>query len=190
MRIIVPSQLNTRRLYAGSCVALLVIGLTFAIRGDIIGALGAEFSLTKEQLGWIASAAFWGYTACILIGGQICDVLGIGKLLYLACWAHILGVLLTIFATGFWTLCGAKLTIGVANALLEAAINPLIATIYPAQKTEKLNRAHAWFPWGIVGGGIAALLLTEVHVGWRWKMGRILDPLLFTAPSTGDWKFR
>jgi hypothetical protein len=49
-------------MFFGSCLALLVIGMTFAIRGDIVGAVGAEFSLSKEQLGWMASAAFWGYT--------------------------------------------------------------------------------------------------------------------------------
>ncbi len=173
-----PSSDKSGRIFGGSCLALLVIGLTFAIRGDIIGDLGAEFSLTKEQLGWMASAAFWGYTACVLIGGQICDVFGIGRLLRLACMAHVAGILLTIFATGFWTLCAATLIIGIANALLEAAINPLVATIYPQQKTERLNRVHAWFPWGIVAGGVGAFLLTELGAGWRWKMALMLVPTL------------
>ena len=165
---------DSKRLFGASCVALLVIGLTFSIRGDIIGALGVQFALTNEQLGWIAGAAFWGYTACIFIGGHLCDFLGMGSLLNAACVVQVAGILLTIFAAGFWELWFATLAIGAANALLEAAINPLIATMYPAQKTQKLNSAHAWFPLGIVGGGLAAFLLTKMHVGWQWKMALIL----------------
>lgn len=37
-----PTVYRIQRLFAGSCLALLVIGLTFAIRGDIIGSLGKE----------------------------------------------------------------------------------------------------------------------------------------------------
>jgi MFS family permease len=169
---------NRKRLFAASCVALLVIGMTFSIRGDIIGPLGIAFALTKEQLGWIAGAAFWGYTGCIFIGGQLCDLVGMGRLIMLACMAHVAAILLTIFAGGFWELWFATLIIGVANALLEAAINPLVATIYPEQKTQRLNSVHAWFPWGIVSGGLAAFLLTKWNVGWQWKMTLILLPTL------------
>src|SRR4051794_24156386 len=95
---------DAKRLFTASCVALAVIGLTFSIRADIIGELGSQFALGNEQLGWMASAAFWGYTACIFVGGHLCDVLGIRKLLLLACAGHIVGILATIFAGGFWSL--------------------------------------------------------------------------------------
>lgn len=171
----VQSQ-NGRRLFAGSCLALVVVGLTFAIRGDIISDLGAEFQLTHEQLGWIAGAAFWGYLVAILIAGQLCDVLGMQLLLGLACGGHAVAIVLTICATGFWSLWLATLGIGVANALLEAAINPLVATIYPDRKTQKLNAVHAWFPLGIVIGGVSAYALTRLHFGWQIKMAVVLLP--------------
>jgi MFS family permease len=172
------SQHNAARLFAGSCLAMVVIGLTFAIRGDIIGDLGTQFQLTHEQLGWIAGAAFWGYVLSILIAGQLCDLVGMRRLLALACLAHCAGILLTVFASGFWSLWSATLGIGVGNALLEAAINPLVATIYPNQKTQKLNGVHAWFPWGIVIGGLLAYVLTRMQVGWQVKMALVLLPTL------------
>jgi MFS family permease len=174
---LMDTRLNAPRLFAGSCLALVVIGLTFAIRGDIIGDLGTRFQLTHEQLGWIAGAAFWGYVVSIIIAGQLCDLFGMKRLLWMAFVAHVAGVLLTIFAAGFWTLWGGTLTLGIGNALVEAAINPLIATIYPAQKTQKLNVLHAWFPWGIVLGGIFAFLMTRLHFGWQAKMWAILIPI-------------
>jgi MFS family permease len=168
---------NAPRLFTGSCLALVVIGLTFAIRGDIIGDLGTQFNLTHEQLGWIAGAAFWGYVVSIFIAGQLCDLFGMRRLLWMAFLAHVAGVLLTVFAVGFWTLWCGTLTLGIGNALVEAAVNPLIATIYPTQKTQKLNALHAWFPWGIVLGGLFAFLMTRLRFGWQAKMWAIMIPI-------------
>ncbi len=162
----------------GSCVALVAIALTFSIRGDILGDLSNEFQLTKEQVGWVAGAAFWGFTLSIFTGGQLCDFLGMGRILGLAFLGHTAGVLLTVFASGFWPLWFGTLVIGFANGMVEAAINPLIATVYPEQKTEKLNALHAWFPGGIVIGGLAAFGMTELHFQWQIKMAVILLPVI------------
>lgn len=169
---------NARRLFIGSCLTMIVSGMTFAIRGDTIGELGAQFQLTHEQLGWIAGAAFWGFVICVLIAGQLCDWLGMGRLLLTGCLFHSCGVLLTIFAAGFWPLWFGTLAIGMGNALAEAAVNPLVATIYSGQKTQKLNAVHAWFPWGIVLGGLSAFGLTQLHFGWQIKTALILVPTL------------
>jgi MFS family permease len=169
---------NATRLFGGSCLTLIVSGMTFAIRGDIIGDLGTQFRFTHEQLGWIAGAAFWGFVLCIFLAGQLCDFLGMGRLLGLACLAHTSGVVLTIFAAGFWPLWLGTLSMGVGNALVEAAINPLVATIYPTQKTHKLNVLHAWFPWGIVMGGLIGFAMTRLHAEWQLKIAVILIPTL------------
>jgi MFS family permease len=52
--------------------------MTFAIRGDIMGALGRDFTLSNEDIGWIAGTAFWGFTLSIFFGGQIVDNIGMG----------------------------------------------------------------------------------------------------------------
>jgi MFS family permease len=41
-----------------------------------------------------------------------------------------------------------------ANGLCEAVINPLVATLFPKQKTHYLNILHAGWPGGIVLGGL------------------------------------
>jgi MFS family permease len=173
-----PTAHNPKRLFLASCLTMIVLGMVFAIRGDTIDALRTEFSLTNEQLGWISGAAFWGFLASILVGGQLCDLLGMGRLLGLAFLGHTGGVLLTIFASGFWTLWIATLAIGLANGFVEASINPLIATAYPDRKTQRLNALHAWFPGGIVIGGLAAYLLTFMRIGWQTKTALILLPTL------------
>ena len=104
--------------------------MSFAIRGDIMGDFEPIFPLNKTNVGWIAGAAFWGFGLSIFIGGPLCDVLGMGTIMRLAAAGHIGGTLLTIFAPNFPVLFLATVIIGIANGLVEAAINPLVATIY------------------------------------------------------------
>jgi MFS family permease len=177
---------NKSRFFVASCIALVVTAMSFAIRGDIMPALGAQFSLTKEQLGWIAGTAFWGFTLAMVFGGPLCDVVGMGRLIIGAFVGHVAGILLTIFAVDFWTLYFGTLLIGIGNGLVEAACNPLIATIYPDNKTEKLNHFHVWFSGGIVIGGLLAYGLTQfapslqlsAKLTWQVKMAAMLLPAL------------
>ena len=64
-------------------------------------------------------AAFWGFTLAMMIGGPLCDVLGMGRLISFAFVGHLAGILLTIFAQGFGTLYAGTLLIGLANGFVE-----------------------------------------------------------------------
>lgn len=167
-----------RRLFLASCLALIATAMTFAVRGDIIGDLGATFALNKESLGLAAGAWAYGFTISIFFGGLIVDALGMGRILTLAFVCHLLGIALTIFANGFWMLFGGTIAIGLGNGLVEAAINPLTATIYADRKTERLNMLHVWFPGGIVIGGLVAFAMSKLGLGWQSKMAVILIPVL------------
>jgi MFS family permease len=157
-------------------MALIATAMSFAIRGDIMGDFETIFALNKTNLGWIAGAAFWGFGLSIFIGGPLCDVLGMGTIMRLAAAGHIGGTLLTIVAPNFEVLFLATVIIGIANGLVEAAVNPLIATIYDKEKTTKLTALHAWFPGGIVIGGVLAYLFTQIGLGWQAKMLLMLVP--------------
>ncbi|MDK3159429.1 MFS transporter [Kamptonema cortianum] len=170
--------MNPNRLFIASCVALIVTAMSFAVRGDIMGALETQFSLSKEQLGWIAGTAFWGFTLAMLFGGPLCDLLGMGRLIVIAFIGHLAGITLTIFAQGYWGLYIGTLAIGIGNGLVEAACNPLVASIYPHEKTKKLNQFHVWFPGGIVIGGLICFALSSANIGWQWKVGAMVLPTL------------
>ena len=64
----------------------------------------------------------------------------------LAFIGHLGGIILTLFARDFGCLFSGTLLIGIGNGMVEAACNPLIATLYPNEKTKMLNRFHVWFP--------------------------------------------
>lgn len=172
-------------LFAASCIALIVTAMSFAIRGDIITQLGGQFHLNHAQLGWISYTASLGFTLSMLVGGPLCDVIGMRRMLFLAVIGHAIGIVMTILATDFWTLFFSTLGFGIANGFVEAACNPLIATLYPDEKIRRLNLFHVWFPGGIVIGGVAAYAITELHLGgdnaWKIKMATMLVPLVVYA---------
>ena len=60
--------------------------------------MGTQFNLTKEQLGWIFSPAFYGFTLAMIFGGPLCDVIGMKRLLVLAFIGHIAGVIVYLVA--------------------------------------------------------------------------------------------
>ena len=170
-------RINQKRLFIASCIALVTTAMTFSIRGDILGTLGNVFNINHEQQGLINLAGIWGFPIAILITGPLCDLLGMRFLLGLACLGHIVGVVATILspAYGFPMLLASTLVIGFANGTVEAVVNPLTATVYKDDKTAKLNMLHAWWPGGLVIGGLIALGLEQYfHAGWQVKMATIL----------------
>jgi len=168
---------NRDRLFIASCLALLVTSLSFGIRAGLIEPLGAEFHLSNTEMGVIASMAFLGFPIAMIIGGPLCDVVGMGKLLLIAFVFHLFGILLTIFAQGFWTLFISTFFIGFANGMVEAACNPLVTTMYTNNRITMLNRFHVWFPGGIVIGGLIVYLFTKINLSWQIQVGMMLIPL-------------
>src|ERR1035438_10220515 len=109
------TALHRNQLFTASCLALLVTSLSFGIRAGILNDLGVQFQLNASELATITATAFWGFPLAIVIGGFIVDIIGMKKLLVLAFIFHLAGIVLTIFAGGYWTLFISTLLIGIAN---------------------------------------------------------------------------
>ncbi len=172
-------QQNNQRdkLFLASRIALIFTAMTFAFRASLEGVWGSEFHLTKEQLGWIFSPAFYGFTLAMIFGGPLCDVLGMKRLLGLAFIGHMGGVIVYLVAKDATMLFVGTLCIGIGNGMVEAACNPLTVTLYPENKTTMLNRFHVWFPGGIVIGGIVSyLLLDQLHLDWHILIATLFIP--------------
>ncbi len=171
-------NINKNRLFLASCISLVVTAMTFAIRAGILGQLGADFGLSDTQLGFVNSMAFWGFPLATIIGGLVYNSVGPRNLMIVAFASHILGIVLTIFAGGFWTLLISTFFIGFANGSVEAACNPMIADMYTKKRTIMLNKFHVWFPGGIVIGALLSKYMTDAAMGWQLQIGIMLIPTL------------
>lgn len=170
--------MNQSRLFRASCVALITTAMSFALRGGATGDWITQFNLTNEQVGWVNGTAFWGFTLAMMFGGPLVDALGFKRILGIAFIGHLAGILLTIFAWDFKSLFCGTLLFGIANGSVEAACNPLVATLYPKDTTTRLNNFHVWFPGGIVIGGLVAFFFGKLGLGWKAQFATMLLPLI------------
>ncbi|MEW5248038.1 MFS transporter [Microbulbifer sp. 2201CG32-9] len=169
-------SINKNKLFFASCLALTVTAMTFAIRAGILSQLGRDFSLTDAELGWINAMAFLGFPVATMIGGVLYNLVGAKKLILMAFFGHLLGVVLTIAAEGFWGLLISSFCIGFANGSVEAGCNPLVANLYQNNKTAMLNKFHVWFPGGIVVGALVSKLMTDLGLDWTLQIAVMLLP--------------
>ncbi len=171
----IPIAPNAKRLLWAGFMAILAAGVGFAIRGGILANWSAEFNFTQLETGLINGAGFTGFCFGIIIGGIIADKIGYGKLVVAAFLFHVVSALVTFGAssgmatkTAFVYLWSGTFIFAVANGTLEAVANPLVATLFPHNRTHYLNILHASWPAGLVLGGLAGTFLGE-KLAWGWK---------------------
>lgn len=177
---------NAGRLLWAGFTAILAAGVGFGVRGGILANWGAEFGFTGTELGSISGAGLTGFCFGIIIGGIVCDKLGYGKLVIAAFAFHVLSAFVTFAASpdqapsvAFNLLYWGTFIFAVANGTLEAVANPLVATLFPNNRTHYLNILHASWPAGLVLGGAIGWFLGE-GMKWDWKLqlGLFLLPTL------------
>ncbi|MEX0711012.1 MAG: MFS transporter [Pirellulales bacterium] len=162
---------NNRRLFICSCIALVTSAFTFSLHGDVMQEMGTTFNFKQQQNGEIGKAIFYGMAISMLFGGFICDSLGIKRIMFLALASHLSGTLGMVFSknvdftssdNAYWWLYVSGLLMGFGNGFTEVGINPLVATLYHKQKTHFLNILHAWWPGGLIIGGLLAVFMRKV----------------------------
>ena len=173
---------NSKRLFYGSCFALITTAFSFSIRAGILPQLAESFDLSGQQLGFINSMWFLGFPISMILGGLFYHTIGPKKIMQFAFFTHTLGIILTIFSGGYTGLLVSTLLIGIGNGCTEAACNPMIADAYKGkQMNTLLNRFHMWFPGGIVLGSLVSLLMTELSLGWQAQIWIIMIPTFIYA---------
>jgi putative MFS transporter len=181
---------NSKRLFYGSCFALITTAFSFAIRAGVLGELGKAFSLNATQLGFINQMWFLGFPISMVLGGIFYNAIGPKRIMQIAFFAHGVGLLLTIFSGAYGGLLAGMLFIGIGNGCTEAACNPMIATAYSGRMMNTLmNRFHMWFPGGIFLGSLLSFGMTELELGWQAQFGIIIIPTLIYAYLFWGQKF-
>jgi MFS transporter, putative metabolite:H+ symporter len=176
------SDQTNKRLFYGSCFALITTAFSFSIRAGILPQLGEAFQLSAKQLGFINQMWFVGFPISMVIGGIFYRTIGPKRIMIFAFFAHTLGILLTIYSGGYTGLLISTLFIGIGNGCTEAACNPMIADGYSGKMMNTLlNRFHMWFPGGIVLGSLVSLFMTKMNLGWEAQIWIILIPTLIYA---------
>ena len=175
--------LNRGRLFLIANLSIFMIGLGFAIRaniaGDIQTELFNELDLTRSgtMIGEVLGATFIGFALTLLFGSALVDHLGMKRVLLFSALGFIIGSaivltasLLPVDASTYWWIYAGFLLTGLGWGAVEAGSNPMVTALYPEQKTHRLNILHAWWPAGIVVGGLLGMVLGVLDVAWQWNL--------------------
>src|SRR2546428_583164 len=144
-----------------------------------------DVTRSASMIGAILGVPFLGFALTIAIGSPLLDYIGMGLLLPLSGICFTAGALIMVFAgqipsgPGLYVVIwGGALVTGIGWGLVETVINPLIATLNPDDKKAKLNTLHAWWPGGLVIGGLIGVVLSSFGIGWQAKLFVIAAPAL------------
>jgi len=183
-------EINSNRLFWGSCFALITTAFSFSIRAGILPQLGEELNLSAEQLGYINSMWFLGFPISMVIGGIIYHSVGPKRIMQFAFLSHAIGIIMTIYSGSYVGLLISTLLIGLGNGCTEAACNPMIADTYRGVTMSKMmNRFHMWFPGGIVIGSLISKFMTDANLSWESQIWVILIPTIAYAVLFFGQKF-
>ena len=183
---------NAQRLLWAGFMAILAAGVGFSIRAGILGQWAEQYGFTQTELGAITGGGLTGFGIIILLSSLIADRIGFGPLMFAAFVMHLISAGLTLatgaaFAAGgkplaFQCLFWGMFLFAIGNGIAEAVVNPLVATLFPKNKTHYLNILHAGWPGGLILGGLASYFMAggagTKPVPWQIQISLFLVPVV------------
>ncbi len=193
--------LNRGRLFWLSVLALFTAAMSASLRAATASGIKEQWidpvasADAGRLIGEALGASFLGFAVTLFITSALLDIIGTKRML-LACGAcFIAGTLTILFAGSLATGTGihgvlwiGMLVCGIGWGLAESAINPLTAQLYPEDTTHRLNVLHAWWPGGLIVGGLAGYFLADA-LSWQAILGLTLTPAVLVIVIALGTKF-
>lgn len=186
------NRINPRAVFWICVLAVFTAALSFSVRTGASGAMKAALfdSTVPLHSGEMIAAAlgnsFLGFALSLIVLSPLLDTLGTKRVVLFCSACFVAGPLLILAAPhmGDTDAVYAMLTVGMivcgfAWGAMEASVNPMTAALYPDDKTHRLNVLHAWWPAGIVAGGLLSVLVfAQLELPWEVLIALIPVPAL------------
>jgi MFS family permease len=183
---------NKKIIFIMSCLSLLSIGFAFSLRASVADDLRGLFTAidpirSATMVGGALGIAFMGYAIMGSVLAPFIDALGMGRLMKISAVMLIAGSIIVPFAPNYtsgngiyWAIWLGVLIQGFAWGIIDVVTNPLLGALYPDDKVHKLNILHAWWPGGIMLGGVLGLAVGAAGMSWKIKfLLPIIPSLIF-----------
>jgi MFS family permease len=187
---------NARRLLLVGFFAIFAAGVGFSVRGAALVHWATAYNFTQTELGGISGGGLWAMGIIFILGSIFADKVGYGRLMVMAVIAHLLSAGLQLCTDQVYgsfpdqkagqeavklTLTAAMILFAVGNGICEVVVNPMVATLFPNNKTHYLNILHAGWPGGLVTGGVITYIMDKYEVYWMIQMSMFLIPVAIYA---------
>ena len=118
--------------------------------------------------------AFLGFCSALVVTSLLLDRVGMRRMFLSASVCFVLGSALLMFCGSFGgglatleAIRAGMFVSGLAWGITEGTINPMVASLYPEDTTHRMNILHAWWPAGLVVGGLAGVFGAQAGLDWR-----------------------
>lgn len=184
---------NHRSIFWISVLALFTAALANSVRAGAAGAMKTALfdpinpQNSGEMIGTVLGNSFLGFALSLLVISPLLDRIGAKRVILFAAACFIIGPGLVLAAAGagnsvYLLINIAMIIWGCGWGATEATINPLATTLYPDDKTGKLNTLHAWWPGGIIIGGLLSVLFfKQLDLSWELPVGLTIVPGVILA---------
>lgn len=171
---------------------LLRLNAASAIKHDFFDATNALTS--GAMIGEVLGVLFLGFAIANFVMAPLVDAIGLRRTHVLSVLLYLAGTLTLVSATpeSAWAwqlLWGGSLLQGLAWGSIEAALNPLVVTIYPTRKVLKLNLFHAAFALGMLIAAPACVLVEQLALGWKLQLGLVFIPAMIALALISRVKY-
>ena len=187
-------SIDRKRLHYVGNLSIFMIGLGFAVRANIAPDLQADIydkidlANSAAMVGEALGITFAGFALTLLFGSALVDLVGMKRMLLLSALGYLAGAaglltasLLPVSGVVEGLVLISLLFTGLGWGAVEAASNPMIAAMYPEEKAHRLNILHAWWPGGIVVGGLSGVAISAAHLAWQFNVVILALPALALA---------
>ena len=182
-------QIDPRRLFWIGVLGLFSAAVNTSLRAGVAARIKEHWLApidaihAGEMTGAALGASFLGFSLTLFIASPFLDLIGMRRMLVGAATCLIGGTLLVTNAGSlaegmklFHLVWIGMMLCGIGWGAVEATINPMTTALYPDDKTSRLNMLHAWWPAGLIVGGLASATLGDLD--WRILLGLSIVPAL------------
>ena len=186
------TEFRRGRLFFIGALALFTAGFAISLRAAVSGDIKTafldpiNFAESGAMIGGILGAGFTGFALTLFFTSPFLDYIGMRRMAVASAVCFVVGAFGLIFTAPiaeflggdgavYWVLFLSVFIAGVGWGGVESFTNPMTASLYPDDKTHRLNVLHAWWPAGLVGGGLCGVMVAQLNLGWQLALA--LTPL-------------
>jgi MFS family permease len=151
-----------------SSSSLAMVGLFHTILGTALPAMRLSFKIDLTQAGLIGSAAWFGFTTAVFVGGVLSDILKRQQILMLACF--LIGISALLF--GIWQTFPVNgfiiAILGVGTGAIVSSSSALVMTLHPKRGGWIMNLHHFFYALGAITGPLVMGFILKQGWPWQW----------------------
>src|SRR5437588_4720738 len=175
----------SRRVIAVCCVVIFLYGTIASLLGTLLPTLSAQFRLSPEQNGYIASVQAIGLMLATLLAGPLRGSKGIKLTLCGGLTLMFIGLVALLSASQWPELVIAIFVLGLGSGTVVAAANNLASQVDEQRRASMVNFANVFFGLGgLATPFIAANLLSGNPMRLAYLVAALALIVLFFALST------